>query len=127
MVTLSYVSLFCRDVPALCDFYHALFGFEEIVRDRSPYFRSLDAGHCMIGFSTREAQALLDLDDTVDGERGRTYLTFQVDDRETVDRLTRDACAQGAHLAKPTFETYYGAYLSVLRDPEGNVLRISAT
>lgn len=126
MATLPYISLFCRDVPALCDFYQGLFDFEEIERDRSPYFRSLDTGTCAIGFSTRDAQALLDLEDTVDGERGRAYLTFQVDDPGTVDRMTREAGARGARLVKAPFETYYGAYLSVLHDPDGNVFRISA-
>ncbi len=55
----------------------------------------------------------------------RVFQTFNVDSPEEVQRLTRQAAVLGAQVVKEPFETYYGWYQSVLRDPDGNAFRIN--
>ena len=52
-------------------------------------------------------------------------LTFNVESLAEVDRLTALAASRGAKLATAPYRTYYGAWQSVLFDPEGNVFRIN--
>ena len=55
----------------------------------------------------------------------RSMLTFNVESLAEVDRLTALAASRGAKLATAPYRTYYGAWQSVLFDPEGNVFRIN--
>jgi hypothetical protein len=124
--TLSYVNVFCADVERLAGFYRDLFGLAEIAEVRSPIFIGLETGKTRIGFNAPAAYDLLGLTAPAPDAGVKLLLTFEVATRAEVDRLTALATASGARLAKPATLTYYGAYQSVLFDPEGNVLRINA-
>jgi uncharacterized glyoxalase superfamily protein PhnB len=52
-------------------------------------------------------------------------ITFEVESRTAVDRLSEKAVGLGAVVVRPPFETYYGWYQSVMRDPEGHAFRIN--
>ncbi|MBI1685142.1 VOC family protein [Caulobacter hibisci] len=124
-VALSYVNLFCTDIEAMFGFYQGLFDLEEIVESRSPMFRGARTGAASIGFSAHDAYALLGLEQATDALGDQALLTFEVPDRAAVDALTAKALLQGATQVKAPFETYYGWYQSVLRDPEGHAFRIN--
>jgi uncharacterized glyoxalase superfamily protein PhnB len=53
------------------------------------------------------------------------YLTFELESDEAVTAATERAVANGARLLHDPYETYYGAWQSVLADPDGNVFRIN--
>jgi uncharacterized glyoxalase superfamily protein PhnB len=53
------------------------------------------------------------------------YLTFEADSDTDVDALTGKAVGLGARLLHQSYRTYYGAWQSVLADPQGNVFRIN--
>lgn len=124
MVSLSYLNILTADIDRLAIFYATLFGLEEIVESRSPIFRGLRTEGASIGFSAPAAYEMLGLT-PFEGNGDRTVLTFDVKERGEVDRLTEVGVAMGAQQARAPFTTYYGWYLSVLRDPDGNAFRIS--
>ncbi|HRE00126.1 MAG TPA: VOC family protein, partial [Ilumatobacteraceae bacterium] len=53
------------------------------------------------------------------------YLTFECESDDAVTAATERAIANGARLLHDPYETYYGAFQSVLADPDGNVFRIN--
>ena len=126
MTTLSSVNLFARDLEGLVAFYAGLFGLAEKTEQRSPIYRALDAGGVAIGFNAFDAYRLLNLDGSETAAGVKSLLTFEVEDRAAVARLTGDAVARGATIVKPPYDTAYGSLQSVLFDPEGNVFRINA-
>jgi len=52
-------------------------------------------------------------------------LTFECESDQHVADATERAIAHGARLLHDPYETYYGAFQSVLADPDGNVFRIN--
>ena len=124
-VTLSYSSIFARDVETLPDFYVTVLGLEEISASRSVKYRELMAGGVKLGFIHLGGYEMLGLAGSADAVGVKSILTFAVTDPATVDRLTKAALARGATLAHAPFRTFFGQYQSVLLDPEGNALRIS--
>ena len=126
-VRLSYVSIFTRDMAALPSFYLDVFGLEEVAASRSDRYRELAVGDLMIGFPFIDAYAMLDMADLAEPTGVRSMVTFAVDGVTEVNRLTARAAAHGGRVAKPPFATGFGQVLSVVLDPEGNALRISAT
>jgi predicted enzyme related to lactoylglutathione lyase len=125
-MTLSWANLFCADIEALSAFYRDLFGFSEIAEARSPIFVALETGASRLGFNAPEARALLGLADIEAAKGVKSMLTFDVESPAEVDRLTALAESRGAKVAKAPYRTYYGAWQSVLLDPEGNVFRINS-
>lgn len=124
MATLSYVNIFAHDLDALSGFYAGLLGLEEIVASRTPLYRGYRCGGASLGFSAMDAYDLLALD-RANGPGERNLVTFDVESQADVRRLTDAARAAGAVVIKEPFETYYGWYQSVLRDPEGNAFRLN--
>lgn len=124
MATLSYVNIFARDLDALAGFYAGLLDLEEIVASRTPLYRGYRCGGSSLGFSAMDAYEMLALDRPT-GQGERNLITFDVDSQAQVRRLVDVAQASGASLIKAPFETYYGWYQSVLRDPEGNAFRLN--
>jgi predicted enzyme related to lactoylglutathione lyase len=122
----SYVSFFTRSVVTLPSFYVDVFGLSERQASRSERYRELELGDLRIGFPYIDAYAMLNMSDQADPTGSRTLLTFAAEDPAAVERLTRDAVAHGARLVKGPFSTNFGQFLSVILDPEGNALRISA-
>ena len=125
MAELGYLNIFADNVVKLAGFYADVFGFEEILASRTPIFRGLKTDKANIGFNADEAYELLNLKKSNDRSGNRSFVTFDVDSVEEVDRLTPIAVEKGATLLKAPFTTYYGWYQSVLLDPEGNAFRIN--
>jgi len=125
-IRISYLSIFTRDVAALPDFYIAVFGLQEVETSRSERYRELMIGSLKLGFPSIDAYRGLDMADQADPSGVRSMPTFAVDSAEAVARLTGRAVQHGARLVKGPFPTHFGQVLSVLLDPEGNALRISA-
>jgi predicted enzyme related to lactoylglutathione lyase len=124
--TISYVNLFARDPGSLAAFYASVFGFPEVVPDRSPIFHCLQAGAVRLGFHAGKAYDLLDLADRRPNDRGVTcYVTVEVASVAELDALCARAVGHGALLVKPSYLTYYGSQQCVLTDPESNVFRIN--
>jgi len=123
--TLSWTNLFVDDLEALPAFYLDVFGFSEIPEMRNPVFRGISTGRTNIGFMSPAVYGVLDLEDESSTSGVSFLLNVEVDSTDEVDRLTAEAIAKGATLRKPAGMTSYGWYLSVLLDPERNVLRIS--
>jgi predicted enzyme related to lactoylglutathione lyase len=124
MVSLSYINLFSTDIDRLATFYTSLLSLKEIEASRSLLFRGFRTDGGAIGFSALGAYDLLGLS-AREGVGDQALLTFDVGSRAEVDRLTEIACSMGAGLVRAPFETYYGWYQSVLRDPDGNAFRLN--
>jgi len=124
MVALAYTNIFTADIDRLAEFYSALFGFKEIVESRSPIFRGFTTGSASLGFSGTGAFDLLGLAPQ-EGPGDRVMQTFNVENKEEVDAYSAKAVELGASIVKEPFETYYGWYQSVLRDPDGNCFRVN--
>ncbi len=126
LVSLSYISIITRQVSELPDFYIEVFGLEEILASRSDRYRELSLGDVKLGFPSVDTYQLLDMGDQADPTGVRTLITFAVETAALVDRLTGLAVDRRGRLVKPPFATSFGQYLSVILDPEGNAIRISA-
>lgn len=124
MAVLSYVNIFAEDIDRLADFYSNLLGLEEIMESRTSLYRGFRCGSASLGFSALDAYEILALRrPTGDGEKN--VITFDVADQAEVRRLAEVARSMGGTLLKEPFETYYGWYQTVLRDPEGNAFRLN--
>ena len=126
MAVLTYVTLICRDVDGLAEFYIDLFELEEITGSRSERYREVLTGGSKLGFARADAYAILNLPERPPGAPVNTVLSFDVGDVARVDALTRAVLSSGARLAKPAAVTPFGQYQSAALDPEGNVFRITA-
>jgi len=123
---LFYVNIFARDLLALSDYYQKLFELEEIIESRSEIYRGYSTGGCCLGFNSEEAYELLSLTNS-NTQTDSVLATFAASNREDVDARCLYAVDLGGTLVKSPFETYYGWYQGVLRDPEGNPFRINYT
>jgi uncharacterized glyoxalase superfamily protein PhnB len=123
---ISYVALFARDPGGLAGFYASVFGFPEVVADRSSIYHSLQAGAVRLGFHADAAYDLLAIGDRRPTDRGVTcYFTIEVESVAELDALCARAIGHGAVLVKPSYVTYYNSQQCVLTDPEGNIFRIN--
>jgi catechol 2,3-dioxygenase-like lactoylglutathione lyase family enzyme len=123
---LSFASLLVNDIDRQADYYQRLFGLPEVADLASPHFRGLRIGDTILGFSGPHAYELLALPRPPEGPVAvHSFLTFEAADRAEVDHLTRKADELGGTVRKPPADTYYGAWQSVVADPEGNVFRIN--
>jgi catechol 2,3-dioxygenase-like lactoylglutathione lyase family enzyme len=126
MVALSFASLLVRDIDRVADYYRSVFGLTEVDELASPHFRGLRLGGTILGFSGPHAYELLKIErPTADHVSVHSFLTFETEDTGEVDRLTARALECGGTLVSEPGDTYYGAWQSVLADPEGNVFRIN--
>ncbi|NDK90037.1 glyoxalase [Gordonia desulfuricans] len=122
---LSFASVIADDIVALSSFYAEVFGLDEVTELRSEHFRGLRLGDTILGFSTSHAYQLLNLTPPRDTSGTTSFITVEVDDEPSVDRLTTAAVAIGARCVAGPTRTYYRAWQSVLLDPEGNAFRIN--
>ncbi|WP_210387097.1 VOC family protein [Methylorubrum populi] len=118
------MNIFASDIDRLADFYSRLLDLEEIVESRTPLYRGFRCGGASLGFSAMDAYEILALQ-RPEGQGERNVITFDVDDQAEVRRLVAAASSMGASILKEPFETYYGWYQAVLRDPEGNAFRLN--
>lgn len=118
------VSLICNDHLALAGFYADVCGYREIEAVRSHIFTALQTPTVAIGFHHRQAFELLGIDDT-SSPSGQMHLNLDVGGPDEVLLMGDAFVAHGGSLIKEPFETYYGAFQTVVADPEGNVVRIT--
>lgn len=121
---LFYVNVLAKDMLAIADYYQKLFELDEILESRSDLFRGYETGGCCLGISAQGAYELLSLKNP-GAQADNMFLTFGASSPEDVDARCRLAVELGGTLVKSPFETYYGWYQGVLRDPEGNPFRIN--
>src|SRR5262249_11775634 len=121
----AYLTLFARDIERLATFYRDVFGFRELTEHRNEMFRALDAGGIWLGFSGSAAYELLGIPEYEAATGARSMLTIEVDESGQVAALSERSVAAGARLIQPAHRTYYGAWQSVLADPEDNIFRIN--
>lgn len=122
---LMQVSLFSEDFVALSEFYRDLFDLPEVEELRSDVFRGYMSGEVMVGFSALAAYGMLGLDARQPGENDQTALTFRCDSKAALDTCLAQGLAKGGALVKEPFMTYYGWYMAVIRDPDGNAIRLA--
>lgn len=127
MNLLMQVSLFSADFVALSGFYRDVFELPEVEHLRSDIFRGHMAGEVMIGFSALAAYEMLGLEERGPGEHDQTALTFSCESKAAVDACLEKALARGGTIVKEPFMTYYDWYMAVLRDPDGNAVRLACT
>ena len=125
-MNVTYQTYFARDVDALAEFYVAGLGLEEIAASRDVRYREVIAGPIKLGFAHQGAYAMLDLAGEASPTGLRGVLTFDVGAVDAVAPAVERAVAAGATLVKPAHASHFGTWQAVLRDPEGNALRLSA-
>lgn len=123
--SISFASFICDDIEALSGFYADVFELDEVEELRSDIFRGLDVDGVTLGFSAQVVYEMLSIERWASPTGTSQYLTFEVADDDAVSATTSAAVAAGAELLHEPYETYYGAFQSVLADPEGNVFRIN--
>jgi uncharacterized glyoxalase superfamily protein PhnB len=79
----------------------------------------------MIGFATEAVRPAINLPEEP-AAGTRSLLTFDVGTVEDVAPAIARAVAAGAELVRAAIDTPFGQHQAVLRDPEGNVFRLSA-
>lgn len=124
-VRISLASFISERFEELFEFYSETFDLPEVVELRSDIFRGADASGVTIGFSAPVVYAMLNIEEWQPSSGTTQYLTFECASDDDVERRTADAVARGARLLHEPYETYYGAFQSVLADPHGNVFRIN--
>lgn len=122
---MSFVSVLAHNIDQLMEFYHRCFGWLEVMSLHSDLFRGLDCGNVILGFSDLAAAEILGIHDLVVADGIRGFLTVEVDSDNAVEQYTVSAEEAGATVRRSPFRTYYGAYQSVLLDPEGNMFRVN--
>lgn len=111
----------------MSEFYRDQFKLVEVESMRSDIFRAYKSGDVVLGFSALSAYELLDLERRKSTDGDQTALTFELSSRSEVDSFVGSAEANGAALVKAPFVTYYNWYMAVLRDPDGNAIRLTCT
>lgn len=124
-VSISLASYISADFVRLFEFYASTFDLPEVVELRSDIFRGADASGVTIGFSAPVVYEMLNIQNWAEPTGTSQYLTFECESDEAVTATTERAIANGARLLHDPYETYYGAYQSVMADPDGNVFRIN--
>ena len=124
-VSISLASFISADFIGLFDFYSSTFDLPEVEELHSDIFRGADASGVTIGFSAPVVYEMLNIQDWAEPKGTAQYLTFEVPSDEAVTATTERAVSKGARVLHDPYETYYGAYQSVLADPDGNVFRIN--
>ncbi len=124
-VGVSLASYISADFVGLFEFYSATFELPEVEELHSDIFRGADASGVTIGFSAPVVYEMLNIQEWAEPKGTTQYLTFECESDEAVTAATYRAIANGARLLHDPYETYYGAFQSVLADPDGNVFRIN--
>ena len=122
---LTFVNVLARDLDALAAFYQEGFDLTELMSERSEVYRAFRTGATALGINAWAAYGLLGLEMPIGEPTPRTYLTFDPGSDEAVDATVERLVDLGAVLVKGPVRTPYDAWMAVLEDPEGNVVRTS--
>lgn len=121
MTRLGSLNLAVKDLDAAAAFYSQLFGFPELTQHRAEHFRVLDANNVLLGFNDAAMAA-----DYGGVTSGGVILSFDVETRTEVERLSAAAVALGATLKVPTRDTFFGSIEARLADLDGHTFRVMA-
>lgn len=124
-VSISLASYISERFVELFEYYSQTFDLPEVVELHSDIFRGADAAGTTIGFSAPVVYDMLNIADWRDARGTTQYLTYECASDVEVDARTATAVRLGGTLLHDPYETYYGAWQSVLADPDGNVFRIN--
>ncbi|MEP1124984.1 MAG: VOC family protein [Ilumatobacter sp.] len=124
-ITISLASFISEEFVALFEFYSTTFELAEVEELHSDIFRGAHVGDMTLGFSAPVVYEMLAIQEWSDPKGTTQYLTFEAASDDEVSTLTERAVVNGARLLHDPYETYYGAFQSVLADPDGNVFRIN--
>jgi uncharacterized glyoxalase superfamily protein PhnB len=124
-VSISLASFISADFVRLFEFYSSTFDLPEVTELHSEIFRGADVNGLTLGFSAPVVYEMLNIQEWAEPKGTTQYLTFELPSDEEVTAVTDRAVANGARLLHDPYETYYGAWQSVLADPDGNVFRIN--
>jgi lactoylglutathione lyase len=127
---IEHIAIWARDVEKLKDFYshyfHAVAGekYFNPKKNFHSYFLSFDTG-CRL--ELMQMPGILDNKDTEASQYfGLTHLAISVGSSELVDHLTTQLREDGYVVASEPRTTGDGYYESVILDPEGNRIEITA-
>lgn len=129
-IRIDHVALWARDVDALCAFYEQAFGarvgapYENIAKGFRSRFLRFDTGARIEVMST---STLEPVESAPGAQRmGLTHVALALGSESAVDELTQALRAQGVTVLDGPRRTGDGYYESVVLDPEGNRLELTA-
>ena len=130
-ITIDHVALWARDLEALCAFYARYFGasvgplYENPARGFRSRFLSFGTG---ARIEVMSSTTLVPVEHAPGAQRmGLTHLALSVGSQAAVDALTQELSTAGLPVLDGPRRTGDGYYESVVLDPEGNRIEISAS
>jgi lactoylglutathione lyase len=134
---IAHVALWVTDLEAMRAFYEANFGakangrYENRAKGFSSYFLTFPGGarlELMRKDSIVANSCLEEIGPSrlTDEKPGFAHLAFSCGVEADVDRLTKELSERGIEVVSAPRRTGDGYYESVIRDPEGNLLEITA-
>lgn len=130
MIKIEHIALWVHDLDEFCAFYERNFGasvgplYENPVRGFCSRFLSFSTGARIEAMTTT---TLSPIDLPVGAQRiGLTHLALALGSESAVDQLTRELKAQGVPVLDGPRRTGDGYYESVILDPEGNRIELTA-
>jgi lactoylglutathione lyase len=130
MSRIDHVALWVRDIDKVCAFYARYFGATVGSRYDNPAkgfvsrFLAFESD-VRIEVMTTASLSPVELEDGVH-RMGLTHLALAVGSESEVDRLTSRLCADGHAVLEGPRRTGDGYYESVVLDPEGNRVEVTA-
>ena len=125
---LDHIALWTRDLDAMRGFYMAYFGAVASPRYASATRAGFES--YFLGFhdgGRLELMTVPELADRTPGSHvGWAHVALSVGSREAVDALTERMSADGVHVVSAPRVTGDGYYEAVVRDPDGNLVEITA-
>lgn len=121
---LSIVTLGVHDLPLMKLFYEKLgLAASPAGNEHVSFFQLNGTVLALYGYDELAADAGLK-PSPAQAYRGFS-LAWNADSREHVDRILNHAAAQGAEIAKPAEEVFWGGYSGYFKDPEGNLWEVA--
>jgi predicted lactoylglutathione lyase len=119
----TMVVLLIEDLPRSLAFYRRL-GVEFPPDADQRVDIQVPIGDHQLVLTTSFVQVDLDREPPHGGSR--VMLEFFVDGREAVDAKHAELVEAGYHSRRAPFETYFGAYMCLVDDPDGNTVLVTA-
>jgi lactoylglutathione lyase len=130
MSRIEHVALWVRDLDSICAFYAGYFGakigsrYENPAKGFASRFLAFESG-ARIEVMRTTSRSPVELEHGAD-RMGLTHLALAVGSESEVDRLTNRLRAGGHSVLEGPRRTGDGYYESVVLDPEGNRVELTA-
>jgi len=130
MINIEHIALWVHDLDAFCTFYQRNFGatigapYENLNKGFRSRFLSFSSG-ARIEAMTTNTLSLIQLPHGAE-RMGLTHLAISLGSESAVDSLTAKLKAQGVPVLDGPRHTGDGYYESVILDPEGNRIELTA-